>query len=255
MENGGTVYLSNFAGFYNEIAQKHKAWPVGKYLLDNSQYSKSSSSKFSFVRSKADGKTIVNGGGYYVQYKYSPKLQVIWELVLANKKTVPGLLCHKLGKGKVYFSPAAFGNRSAAYEVTSKKPFKFAYSRENDDLVMQIIRQVAADHFVWQTENVPEQVITSLYTVKNKSLAAHFLNATKSNYKKGDIVPSVPPKNIFEPIKETMSFTVKHPGKTAYAVSPDFPGRKALKLERKGEFAKVVIPGGTLSGYMIVYVE
>ena len=255
VEKGGTVYLSNFAGFYNEIAQKHKVWPVGKYLLDNSSYKNLSSSKYVSLRSRTDGKTVSSLGGLYVYYKYSPKLKVLMDLVLANGKTVPGLLCNKIGKGMVYFSPVSLGYYSAAYESTSKKPMNFAKNAERDATVLKIIKLVAGKNFAWQTDNVPEQVITSLYATCDGKIAAHFLNATKSNCKKGEIVPSVPPKNVFEPLKQSMSFTVKHPGKKAYAVSPEFAGRKSLPLKRNGEFARVTIPGGTLGGYIIVYVE
>ncbi len=255
VEKGGTVYLSNFAGFYNEIAQQHKVWPVGKYLLANSNYNRQYSSKFAAVRDRATGKTIFNKGGLYVQYKYSPKLEVLMDLVLANGKTVPGLLCNKLEKGKVYFAPVSFGYRSAAFEATSKKPMNFAKDSANDEMVLRVIKQVAGNHFVWTTENIPEQVITSLYTTRDGKLAAHFLNATKSVYPKGKILPSVPPENVFEPIRSAMSFTVKHPGRKAYAVSPEFSGRKNLELKRKGDMAQITIPAGTLGGYMIVYVE
>ena len=176
------------------------------------------------------------------------------DLVLANGKTVPGLYYNKLGRGCVYFSPAIFGQPCCAYEVTSKATMKFQVNPLAEENVLRVINTVAGDFKVWQPIGIPSQVITSIYKTQEGSLALHFLNATRSNYKKGDVIPSVPPKDAFAPLEKPFSFKVQYPGKKAYAVSPEFAKPVPLPLQNEGEWSKVTVPSGTLGAYMIVYV-
>ena len=253
VEAGGIVYLSNNAGYFNEIADKPQKWLVGQMLLNGSDYLKSDSNrKYSAVRWK-DGKELAVPGQYQ-PYRFAKGLGTLMDLVLANGKTVPGLYYNKLGKGCVYFSPAIFGQSCRAYEVTSKATVKFQANPLAEENVLRVINTVADDFKVWQPIDIPSQVITSIYKTQEGSLALHFLNATRSNYKKGDVIPSVPPKDAFAPLEKPFSFKVKYPGKKAYAVSPEFKKPVLLPLQNEGEWTTVTVPAGTLGAYMIVYV-
>ncbi len=258
VENGGIAYFSSYAGFYNEIAMKRDHWLVGRELLNQSDYgARDYGSAFLAVRDPKTGREMkMPGKSYYQPYQLSPALETVLALVTnAQGHTVPGLVRNKIGRGLVYFSPVAFGASSAAFEVTSGQPMNFERNPEAEAIALEVIRRVAENHFVWTTRNVPDQVITSLYETADGKLAAHFLNATQSNYKKGEKVPSVPPPDAFAPLPFEMGFQVRHPGTKAYAVSPEWAGRRELLLKRHGELAEVTIPAKTLGMYMIVYVE
>ncbi|MBE6370347.1 MAG: hypothetical protein E7056_09365 [Lentisphaerae bacterium] len=255
VQQGGTVYFSNFAGFYNDIGQKHEVWPIGKHLLQNSDYNRSSQSKFNGLTWQNGKQITLSAPFYYLPHRLSSELETLMTLQNGSKKGFPGLVCSKLGQGKVFYSPVAFGAYAAAFEVSSRGKMNFAVNPQFEAIILDIIKTVAQEHFVWETSNVPAQVITSLYKTGDGKLAAHFLNATKSNYPKGMVLPSLPPADIFAPLMQEMSFKVQYHGSRAYAVSPEFGNPIDLQLKRDGEFATVTIPAGTLKGYMIVYVE
>ena len=270
VEQGGIVYLSGYAGYCDDISQKHKEWPVGIHLLANSTYGSSDMlRKFTSIIDLSNEQTIripAKSHGFvpyrYVPYQFSQKLTVLWNLVWRNNidKAFPGLVMNQIGKGYVYFSPVAFGCNSAAFEVNSNEAMTFEKSPAADELVLKIIKIVLRGNEVWIPENIPSGVITSLYNTQDGRIVVHFLNAVKSVYEIEDVIPSDPPRNMFAPLTQEMSFTVKYSANTsekvkAYAVSPEFKGRKLLPVQVKGEYVKVTIPRNTLGGYMIVYIE
>ncbi|MBE6379327.1 MAG: hypothetical protein E7047_00155 [Lentisphaerae bacterium] len=255
VRNGGIVYISNFGGFYNDIAQKHNEWPVGKYLLNGSKYDRSDQSKFHAISWNSGKKVKLSKSAYYLPYKLAPELEVIARFENGSKTGTPGLVCNQIGKGKVYFCPTAFGAYAAAFEASSRSKMNFEANEEMEAVILDMIKTVAGEHFVWQTENVPSQVLTSLYQDKSGKILAHFLNATKSNYRKGEMIPSRPPANCFEALEQEMSFTIQHPGTRAYAASPEFDKFIELPVKRNKGKLTVTIPGGTLKGYMVVHVE
>ena len=262
-QNGGVVYCSSFAGYYDEIAMKRPHWLLGEMLLAGSDYHSSTDSPTQIygVKDPATGKIAkFPGRTFAMRYRYArtPELETVLEYLgtPSGSTLLPGLLRRKTGKGEVWFSPAALGASSCAMEVTSKKPMSFAPQPEAEAIAWDVLKRVAGKHFVWEPLAIPERVLTSLYETSGGKLAVHFLNATKSVYKKGEILPSTAPQDAFAPLPEEMRFRIARPGvKAVYAVSPDFEGRKALPFRRDGEMLTVTIPAGTLRGYMIVYLE
>lgn len=260
-ENGGIVYLSSLAGYYDDIAMKRDHWLVGQKLLAGSDYGSYDYGAECFgVKDGSTGKIVQPPAKMsYMRYNLSksPALKTVLELV-ADKQgaTVPGLIRHKLGQGEVWFSPVAFGAPAAAFEVSSKEKMNFEAQPESEAIAFDVLKRVAGNHFVWEPLAIPDRVLTSLYETGDGKLAVHFLNATKSNYKKGEVVPSTAPQDAFAPLNTEMKFRIKRPGAVkAYAVSPDFEGRQALPLTRDGETVTVTVPPNTLRGYMIVYLE
>ena len=126
-------------------------------------------------------------------------------------------------------------------------------------LAWRIIEFIAAPElFIWDAENIPEQVLTNLYKLKDGRIAVHLLNATKSNYKPGDKLPSVAPADAYEPLDADMSFVLPIADKkvkAVYACSPDFAGKKHLPFSLQNGSIKVSIPAKTLRGYMIIYID
>ncbi|MBE6370020.1 MAG: hypothetical protein E7056_07680 [Lentisphaerae bacterium] len=262
VENGGIVYASAFAGYYDEIAQKREHWLFGQELLNGADHMNDSTAGYKKLQVCATKEELLTDAPVrYARYFYSKgknKLNVIWEFVINDKgTTVPALVSNQIGKGKVYFSPALFATPAYSIEVTSKNIMKFQRKVQAEALAWKIVEMIAKDHLVWDAANVPEQVLTTLYRTKDNKIAVHMLNATKSNYKPGDKIPSVTPENAYEPLDKAMSFVMPVTGevKSVYACSPDFEGKKLLPFTVSNNAVKVSIPAGTLQCYMIVYIE
>ena len=263
IENGGIVYASGFAGYYNEIAQKREHWLFGKELLNGADYMNDHTASYKQLRVSSTKEILPSDSPVrYARYFYPKgknKLDVIWEFVINDKGTaVPALVCNKIGKGKIYFSPEIFATPAYSIEVTSKNIIKFQRKPQAEALAWQILDMfITPEHRIWDASGIPEQVLTSIYKTTGNRIAVHLLNATKSNYKTGDKVPSVAPENAYEPLNEVMSFVIPNVGsvKTVYAYSPDFEGKKVLPYTVQDNAVKVTVPAVTLQCYMILYIE
>ena len=136
---------------------------------------------------------------------------------------------------------------------------KFKRAPQAEALAWRIIELITTPElFIWEAGNIPEQVLTNLYQLKDGRIAVHMLNATKSNYKPGDKIPSIPPADAYAPLNTEMSFVLPLAGKkvqSVYAYSPDFDGKKSLPFSIKDNNIKVTVPAKTLQGYMIIYID
>ena len=117
----------------------------------------------------------------------------------------------------------------------------------------KLLSDLLAKNRSWEPLNVPEDVFTAAYTQDGK-FVVHFLNAVNSMPKVGTVVGFYTDKTAF-PALGDMSFTVPFKVKNAYAVSPEFAGRKALKIESAKSGSKITLPTGTMKVYSIVYLE
>ena len=118
---------------------------------------------------------------------------------------------------------------------------------------MQILQDIVQDANSWQPIDIPEQVLTSISIDKGETVI-HFLNATGSNLKKGDMVSRHAPKNAFPELKKDLSFAVKLKNiQRAYAVSADFAGEKELAYKKMADGSyKVTLPAEFLKAYTLV---
>lgn len=267
VRKGGIIYISSRVANYDELGLKNKTWLAGQYLLNGSKFAASARPQRirsiinvlnrqkmdCHIKSKHNLKPLALHA-----YDLSPQLETIWAADTGRRSAprTPVLVRNRIGLGAVYFSPVAFGNNSAAFEVTSLHPMDFEQLPLADNIVYNLIKTVAGENFVWKTSGIPERVITSLYQLGDGRLAVHFLNATDSRYNIEDEIAQDLAPDVFSPLRTEMSFTIKHPGSKVYAVSPDFNNRRiTLPSKRMGDYIKVTIPRNTLKAYMIVYVE
>jgi hypothetical protein len=82
----------------------------------------------------------------------------------------------------------------------------------------------------------------------------HFLNATNWELTPGTTITYDIGKNPF-PAVEDIVFEVPYKVKNAYAVSPDYAGRKALKVEAVNGKSRITLAGNLLKVYTLVYLE
>ena len=91
---------------------------------------------------------------------------------------------------------------------------------------------------------------------KSGGYAAHFLNGTGTEMHTGKKVTHLPTGETWPAIKKDIVFTMQREKiKTAYAVSPDFTGRKPLQVTYSGGKSKIILPKELLKSYTIVHME
>ena len=71
IENGGVVYASGFAGFYDENAQQRKNWLFGKELLNGADYRANTTAAYKKMRVRSTGEEIISDSpASYVRYNF-----------------------------------------------------------------------------------------------------------------------------------------------------------------------------------------
>ena len=121
--------------------------------------------------------------------------------------------------------------------------------------MQKLYSSMAAPAKVWSVK-APRLVLSELYRDKDGLYAAHFLNTTGTeNVKLGEVVRGIKGE-VWPAIMEDVVFTMRDGNvKTAYAVSPDFAGRKELEIKHVGSQAEITLPKELLKAYTIVYIK
>ena len=159
------------------------------------------------------------------------------------------------GKGRVLYTPFVFGHSVWNDEQMVGTVFKSERRPVCESLFQAVISEYGGNANAWESGNTPAGVLTGVFDVGGKSVI-HFLNATGSKIKKGDIVPPNPPEDMFPMLNDDIRFAIFKPNATqAYAVSPDFAGPRPLQFVNQDGRVKVILPKGLLKAYTIVYVE
>ncbi|MBE6368684.1 MAG: hypothetical protein E7056_00800 [Lentisphaerae bacterium] len=172
-----------------------------------------------------------------------------------NGKAHAAVLEKKFGKGKFVYYPGMYGAVNAAPEVMVGKSFNFAPAVEMEMLQKNLLSDLTAGCGIWQPlNNWPDDVLSNSFYQQDK-LLIHLLNATGSKIKNGEKIRFDIGKNPF-PVVQDLELQVNS-GKygRAYAVSPDFAGKRDLKVEKNGNTLKIKLPAELLKVYTIIYVE
>ena len=87
-------------------------------------------------------------------------------------------------------------------------------------------------------------------------MGAHFLNAAGTELAKGQMIINGLHKEAWPALDEDITFTLRDGNvQSAYAVSPDFAGRKPLTVKKVGGKAEITLPKELLKAYTIVCME
>ena len=131
---------------------------------------------------------------------------------------------------------------------------KFGFSLDTalntmvQDLLANLIGDAASVRL-----KAPEEVFTSFYK-DGDSVWVHFLNHTGFKCKPGEILPRTVAPDAFPAIPEAIEGEIKI-GRTiseAYAVSPDFKGRRALAYTQENGVVRFTLPPELLKVYTMV---
>ena len=252
-EKGGTVAASFMAGVADEYGNWRKNDFIGSLLGWKATGKMPAAGKaFSIA---LDGKNLRNTRNMLL-YRQLPNLRTQpSEPVIANRNgsTRPAAITGKVGAGKLVYYPGLYGAANCINELMVGKKYLFEKDSALDDLQKQLLSKLTAGCRVWTPVNVPEKVFTAAYHQDNK-LVLHFLNALNWELAPGTTITYNIGKNPFPTVGDLI-FEVPHPVKNAYAVSPDYAGRKPLKVESLNGKSRITLPGGLLKVYTLVYLE
>jgi len=210
---------------------------------------------------------VLNGGTLYItgeagRYTSYGEPRTVWPFarLLGDdnlKKDAPdGVIEAKAGKGKIVYCADQYGINEFCKSYTIENIYEFSPDPEITALNEKILRKVIGSSLSFEASGMPKKVLTSVYKEhrdgKNVTLV-HLLNATGVKAANGDKLPLPDPqwgKNDRE-----MSFEISLPSvSSSYYASPDAPGHSKVRIEKISDNRyRVVIPGGTVDKYGIVY--
>ena len=254
-KGGGTVVLSPFAGLFDELGNTRPQWAFADLFGFGFRYG-----KFNMARSpvlfdaagteirlaapilyyRPDGFTGHRDAAFYANY---------------GGAKYPLTTVRPLGKGKVVFHHAALGANLAASEYTPGDTYRFAYDAQLAQCFRAILKAEFADANAGFATDAPSTVYTNLFVQDDKSII-HLLNASGATIKNGEVMQRGAPKIPFPPIDQDIHLTIRRANATsAYAVSPDYPGRQPLAFRLDNGQCRITLPKGLLKAYTLVFVQ
>ncbi len=234
-QRGGTVLLTYNTGMYDENGSPRSPWRFADVFGNEL-----AGGKFRTVKSlpDLDGR-IVNVGC----------------TLSARGDLGTRLLSEKaFGKGKMIYLNLALASNLYAEEGTPGRVWQFNPDPEVDRIYREVLTRITENARIW-TVQAPELVLTTLYR-QDQQLLVHFLNATACSNVRGKPMSGALPEPPFPQLAEDIVFEISDgPWQSAYAVSPDFKGRKPLKLTHEGNRCRITLPKELLVAYTIVYIQ
>lgn len=255
---GGTVVLSTVAGLNDQWGNRRSKWGFADVF---------GAAPFPHFHKLAavnvpGGREIKLDGGespYYLFYRFPGKLQAD-EILLEGTPAdggakAPLIVGRKYRKGKFYYSATSIPAAFFVHECQVKNDWPYRWNKELETFFQQLFREVARPAAVWEVK-APRLVHSELYRNPSGGYIAHFLNASGTELAKGEKIIGGLHKEPWPALSEDITFTLRDgKGKSAYAVSPDFAGRKPLTVRSTGEKAEIILPKELLKAYTIVYIE
>ena len=253
---GGTVYLTGNAGRADELGFPRKQWPFEQW--------------FGFTVQERRRSILVKlGTAQDPAQAIAPRTPLsVWRLAGKGSrprqtalygfgttgKLFPLVFTAKCGKGRLIYQACTLGLPLFCEEDNVGRKFRFELDEGVARLYRGFLTDLLKDATPWQV-SAPLKVHTELYR-QGDAYVAHFLNGQGATLKKGDPVQYDPPGDPWPPIAGDITFTLAAPkASEAYAVSPDFAGRKPLKLTRSGANVTVTLPKALLKAYTVVWVR
>ncbi len=272
-KNGGNVLFTADTGFGDEVGNSRKIWPLAKiFSIENP-----------LPETVAKGMTFEEGCGRKIPVADEPPSQWRQGLPMAiykisilpgssstvflniidkdGRKTPVGIMV-QYGKGRLFYIAAQIGiGNVERYEIQTNKPWVFSRNQPHFDLMSKIITMVSGEAKNFIPIDIPERVLCTVYQQRkngNTSTMVHLLNATGVNIKPGELVKSNPPLPSYPMVDRDIAFMIKcnHEIKDAYAVSPDFQGRKRVGFVKDMDgFLRVTIAPELIKTYVIIFLN
>ena len=170
----------------------------------------------------------------------------------------PGIVQTRYGKGTVIYEACRLGAYNFESERTVRDTFSFQRNNRVHNLVMEIVRRAYGGSLPFEAAaSMPAKVFTTVYRqhVNGKEqVLVHLLNATGSDIKAGEKVPGTTPENAWPTLKKDISFSIKlRRFSDSYVVSPDFEGRRPVRVKPAGDRFQVTVDKKDLKWFSTVY--
>lgn len=171
----------------------------------------------------------------------------------------PALIEHAFGKGRTVYLPWTPGGINCEHELRLDTVWTYA---RNDPVHEYLIDRVQdllpAPGF--QAVAIPEKVRVSVFRQPDPEarLMVHLLNATGMNMKPGQKLTSAHPGPAFPALPADLVFDIQLPQSAkAFVVSPDYEGKRAVKLEPLDDGrSRVTVRAGDVRTYgMVLFVN
>jgi len=127
--------------------------------------------------------------------------------------------------------------------------------------MVDLVRKAYGGQLAFEAQDsIPKKVFVTVYRQQIDSkdqVMINLLNATGSNLKRGDVVPETNPQPHWPALEKDIEFEIDLPKsiKEAYIVSPDFEGRRPVKVTNISNRYKVTVDSKDLTWYSIVYFD
>ena len=248
--NGNQVILTTICGVRDEMGRLHKVWPFKDVFNFEPHIAKSHPAVVLGEKCRpaaAQSVRIISGKIDDVKL-YAQT---------ARGKKVPLLVEKSFGKGQFIYVASVLAANFWEREGSIKLAFREkAFDLELEKFVKNLYGKLLEKSQVWQV-NAPEQIYTALWQGKDKTIYAHFFNASGVKIKPGDKLDPLYPAEPYPAIKQDITFTIKGVEKSAAAtaVSPDFAGSKKLQSSWKNGELTVTLPKELLKAYTIVKIS
>ena len=253
MKNGGTVSASYMTGVCDEFGKKRANDLAGTIFgwKNSPKGIAASTIETISIDGKVQDKTLRS-----IPFRRIPQMPVKdgdAAFMTKAKRLLPAEISKKIGNGLFVYYPGTYGAGSCANYLMVGQKFTFVPDLKLEAFQKKLLGKLLDKNRCWRSSNVPEDVFTAAYTQDNNFIL-HFLNAVNSMPQAGTVVGYYTDKTAF-PKLDAMSFTVPFKVKKAYAVSPEFAGKKDLQVMNKGVRSIVSIPSGLFKVYTLVYLE
>lgn len=125
-------------------------------------------------------------------------------------------------------------------------------------LMIGAVRWAAANRFPLTIKQAPTGILVKAFHRKNNNRPAmviHLLNLRGESVKFGESIPSNYPEK-YPPLDKDIVLDLRQTSlKQAYLISPDWPGRKTVKVERCKDGFRITIPARALKQYAALWVS
>jgi hypothetical protein len=180
---------------------------------------------------------------------------------LSSGETVPGILSRQVGKGRVvYFAgllePQLYFNEVVGNQILSR-PYQEQRDEQLEKLFLSLVKNTANEKIT--VSNLPQGVVLETYQHNFNGKSGMTVSLSNFTGMLTDGRPETQTQGYFE-IKSKLPqpnkpirITYRGEAKKAFAISPDFQGRKELALVRSNGAVSVELP--TFGHLVMVYFE
>jgi hypothetical protein len=255
-KNGGTLLLTARTGIKDGNANVRPEWAFAKAFGGlQPKFDKN----IQFMKMELGGKTYAFDApvmGIIMEVTVPEGVRAIGQVYAKNDPAARPLAYEtRYGKGRILYTPIEFGNTIWIPEQNIGKSLAGVRYPVCESAANALYDLALVGQNTWDPGDTPEAVLTGIFEVDGK-LAIHFLNATGSHLKPGETIPTAMKTPVFPPLANDITFAVARKATKAYAVSPDYDGKRALECKPlPGGKTQIRLPKELLKAYTIVYIE